>query len=77
MAAQALLLLYLVKTLVEMSLVARPDIGSTDSSNGHSKETGNIVTHTHCSSDTVAMNVIQPPSFNFHSCSVTINYTTQ
>ena len=68
-------------THAEMSLVVRPEtdiIPDIDSSHGHNKETGsNVINHTHCSSNTVAMKVIQPPSFNFHSCSVTINYTTQ
>lgn len=63
----------------EISLVVRPEIDSIPvSSHGHNeKHGGHVVNHTHCSSNTVAMKVIQPPSFNFHSCSVTINYTTQ
>jgi len=66
----------------EMSLVLRPNTeiifssihGQKEDSDNATTSIVNLRANTHCSSNSLAMKVIQPPSFNFQSCSVTINY---
>ena len=65
----------------EMSLVLRPNTEIISSSIHGEKEDSdkattsivNLRANTHCSSNSLAMKVIQPPLFNFQSCSVTLS----